>query len=102
MGSVDIVLPSRDSARIARTFILTVQKNFLLILLILEIDTLDTIGDACEHLVGDGAEDVAEDGDGQVLSEDLHLIALLTWDIRHVDHRHIHADVTYILGTLRI
>ena len=26
MGSVDIVLPSRDSARIARTFILTVQR----------------------------------------------------------------------------
>ncbi len=43
MGSVDIVLPSRDSARIARTFILTVQKNFLLILLILEIDALHTI-----------------------------------------------------------
>ena len=26
MGSVDIVLPSRDSARIARTFILTLQR----------------------------------------------------------------------------
>ena len=26
MGSVDIVLPSRDSARIARTFVLTVQR----------------------------------------------------------------------------
>ena len=76
MGSVDIVLPSRDSARIARTFILTVQKNFLLILLILEIDALDTVGDTSEHLVGDGAEYIAENGDGQMLTEDLHLIAL--------------------------
>ena len=70
--------------------------------LILEIHALDTVGDTCEHLVGDGAEGVAEYGDGQVLAEDLHLITLGAGDIRHVDHRHIHTDITHVLGLLTI
>ena len=47
----------------------------------MEIDTLDTVGDSRENLVGDGVDDVAEDSDGQMLAKDLHLITLLTRDV---------------------
>ena len=70
--------------------------------LILEIDALDAVGNTREDLVWDGIKGIAEDGDGQVLAKDLHLIALHTGNIRHVDHRYIHADVTHVLRLLTV
>ena len=35
-----------------------------------------------------------------MLSKDLHLVTFNARNIRHVDHRHIHTDVTYILRLL--
>ena len=70
--------------------------------LILEIDALDAVGNTCEDLVWDGIQGIAEDGDRQVLTKDFHLIALHTGNIRHVDHRHIHADVTHVLRLLTV
>jgi len=43
---------------------------------ILEIDALHTIRDTRQHLIGDGAEYIAEFCDGQMLPEDFHLITL--------------------------
>ena len=69
---------------------------------ILEIDTFDAVGDTREDLVGDRVELIAELGDGQMLAEDLHLVALLTGDVGDIDHRHIHTDVTHVLGLLPV
>ena len=70
--------------------------------LILEINALDAVGDTSEDLVGDGVCDVAEHGDGQMLAEDLHLVALATIDACDINHRNIHTDITHILGLLTI
>ena len=35
-----------------------------------------------------------------MLTEDLYLITLLTGDVGDIDHRHIHTDITHILGLL--
>ena len=66
----------------------------------MEIDTFDTVGDSREDFVGDGVDDVAEDGDGQVFAKDLHLITLLTRDVGDIDHRYIHTDIAHILSFL--
>ena len=67
---------------------------------ILEVDALNTIGYSGEDFVGDGVDLIAEDSDGQVLTENLHLVTLLTGDICYIDHRHIHTDITHVLGLL--
>lgn len=58
--------------------------------------------DGGENFVGDGAELVGEDGDGEVVSEDFYAVALLTVDISDVYHGDIHADVAYVLRLLPI
>ena len=66
-------------------------------LLVLEIDLLDAIRDAGEDFVGNRLENIGKDRGGQMLTEDLYRIALM--DIRnicHINHRHIHADITYV------
>ena len=72
------------------------------LILILEIDALNAIRNACQHLIGDGAEHIAEFCDGQMLTEYLHLIALLTRNVCHVDHRYIHTDITHVLCLLTV
>lgn len=67
------------------------------IILVLEINPLHSVADACKHLVWDGAEDVGEYGDWQMISEDLHGVAFLAVDTCHVHHADIHADIAHIL-----
>ena len=69
-------------------------------LLILKVDTLDTVGDGREDFVGDGIDDVTEDSNGQMFAKDLHLITLQTRDVGDVDHRHIHTDIAHVLCLL--
>ena len=66
----------------------------------MEVDTLDTVGDSREDFVGDGVDDVAEDGDRQVFAKDLHLITLQTRDVGDINHRHIHTDIAHVLCLL--
>ena len=70
--------------------------------LILEINSFDAVANAREHLVRDGFEHIAKHGDGQMLTKNLYLIALLTWDIGDINQRHIHTDITHVLGLLTI
>ena len=72
-------------------------------LLVLEVDFFDAIRDAGEDFVGNRLENVAQDRIGQMFTEDLYRITLM--DIRnvcHVNHRHIHADITYVWCLLSI
>ena len=64
---------------------------------ILEVDFLDAGADAGEDFVGNGVEDIGEDGDGQVVAKDLDHVALV--DIRNVGdvyHGDIHTDVAHV------
>ena len=70
--------------------------------LCMEINSLHAVGYCREHFVWDGVDHVTKDRDGQVLAEDLHLIALLTRDVGDIDHRHIHADITHVLCFLTV
>ena len=70
--------------------------------LILIIYPLHTIADGGQHLVRNGLQDIAESLDRQMFTKDLHAVALLAVDARHIDHRHIHTDVAYILCLLSV
>ena len=70
--------------------------------LILIIYPLYTIADGGQHLVRNGIQDIAESLDRQMFTKDLNAVALLAVDARHIDHRHIHTDVAYILCLLSV
>ena len=70
--------------------------------LILEINAFYAVADAGEDLVGDGVEDIAENGNGQVLTKDLYLVALNTWDVGDINQSYVHTDITYVLGLLTV
>ena len=64
--------------------------------LVLIIHSLHPARDACEHLVGDGAERVGEHRYGQVVAKDFHAVSLLAGNVGHVYQCHVHADVAHI------
>ena len=64
--------------------------------LILIIHPLHAVADGSENFVRDGFENIREDGHGQVIAEYFHDVALLTGDVRDINHRHIHTDIAYI------
>ena len=68
----------------------------------MEVDPLDTVGNAGQHFVGDGVELVGKHGDGQVLAKDFYGIALLAGDAGDVDHSDVHADVSHVVGLLAV
>ena len=63
---------------------------------VLEVNALDAVADARQHLVGNGLEHIGEHRHGQVVAENLHLVALPTVYARHVNHSHVHTDVADI------
>lgn len=69
---------------------------------ILEIDALHAVRDTCQHLVGNGVKCIAEHRDGQVIAEDFDHVAFMAGNVRHVNHGHVHADVSHILCLLAI
>lgn len=64
--------------------------------LILEIHFLHSATDTGQHLIRDGVQHIAENGDRQMVSEDFYCITLLTGDVRHVYQGNIHADIAHI------
>ena len=70
--------------------------------LFLYVNPLDTVADASEHLVRDGAKGITEHRDGQVVAKDFYLVTLLAVDVGHVNHADIHTDVAHIVGLLSI
>ncbi len=68
----------------------------------MNINSLNSVADACQHLVWNGAKGIAEHSDRQVVAKDFHLVTLLAVDVGHVNHADIHADVTHIVGFLPI
>ena len=70
--------------------------------LILEINAFYAVADAGEDLVGDGIEHIAENSYGQVLAEDLYLVALLTGDVGNIDEGYVHTDITNVFGFLTV
>ena len=66
--------------------------------LVLEVNAVDPIADACEHFVGDGVEGGREGGHGQRVAEDLYAVAFAAGNVGDVDHRYIHADVAHVGG----
>ena len=74
----------------------------MVLILILIIYPLHTVADGGQHLVRNGLQDIAESLDRQMFTKDLNAVALLAVDARHIDHRHIHTDVAYIICLLTI
>jgi len=68
----------------------------------LEINAFHSVADAGQHLVRDGVENIAQNGDWEILAENLNLITLLTRDVGDIDKGDIHTDITYILGLLTV
>ena len=71
-------------------------------LLILEINALYSVADACKHLVRDGVEDIRQYGDGKVVTEYLNAVTLVAVYSRDVYHGHVHTDIAYILCLLPV
>ena len=69
---------------------------------LLVVHALYAVGDGGEDLVGDGLQQVAEDGDGQVGTEDLDGVAFVAVDVGDIDEGHVHADVADVGGVLSI
>lgn len=73
-----------------------------ILLLILEINALYSVADACKHLVRDGVEDIRQYGDGKVVAEYLNAVTLVAVYSRDVYHGHVHTDIAYILCLLSV
>ena len=73
-----------------------------LLWLVLEVDTLHSVADTGQYLVGYGIDNVAEHCHGQVLAENLDLVAFLADYVGAVDHCHVHADVSHVLRFLSV
>ena len=71
-------------------------------LLILEINALYSVADACKYLVRDGVEDIRQYGDGKVVTEYLNAVTLVAVYSRDVYHGHVHTDIAYILCLLPV
>ena len=74
----------------------------LFFILILEVNPLHAVTDSRQNLVWDGVEDIAEDGDGEVVAEDFDTVTFLTIDASDVNHRYVHTDVTNVCCLLTI
>ena len=61
---------------------------------VLIIDLLHSPAHTRQHFVRDGLEHVGEHRHGQVRAEYLDGIALPAVDVGHIDHGHIHTDIT--------
>ena len=59
----------------------------------MKVNALDAVADACQHLVWDGVDGIAEHRHGQMVAENLHGIALAAINSCYIYHRHIHADI---------
>ena len=70
--------------------------------LVLKINAFHTVANACEHLIGNGVEHIAEHDDRQVGAENLDHVALLAVDVGDVDECHVHADIAYIFRLLTV
>jgi len=70
--------------------------------LVVVVYATDAGADGGEDFVGDGAELVGEDGDGEVVAEDFYAVAFMTVDIRDVYHGYVHADVAYVWRLLSV
>ena len=70
--------------------------------LVLEINALDTVADACQHLVWNGSDDVAKHSNRQAIAKDFDAVSLFTIDPGHVDHSHILSDVAHIVSLLTV
>ena len=73
-----------------------------ILLLILEINALYSVADACKHLVRYGVEDIRQHRYGKIVAENLYAISLVAINIRNVYHGYVHTDVAYILSLLPI
>ena len=95
-----LVIKQEKSTRIlsALSFYIA-AKNQLLFLIIYP---LYPITDARQYLVGNGINNLCQNGRGEFLAKDEHGIALLTGDIRYINHADIHTDVSHIAGFLSV
>ena len=70
--------------------------------LILEVNSLHTIADSRQYLIWNRVKRIAENGDREVVAEDLDTVAFLAIDASNVNHRYIHTDVADVLCLLTI
>ena len=98
---MDFIENAKDTERFVCS-VSSVLKKYSNFSLVLEIHSLYSVADACQYLVRDCVEGIGQYGYGEVVAEDLHAIALLTWDVGHVYHTDIHADVTNIFRFLAV
>ena len=68
----------------------------------MKIHPLNPIAYPCQYLVWYSIEGIGQYSYGEVVAENLHTIAFLTWDVGHINHTDIHADVTYIFRLLAV
>ena len=68
----------------------------------MEIHSLYSVADACQYLVRDSVESIGENSYREVVAEDLYAITFLAWDVGHINHTDIHADVTNIFRLLAV
>ena len=70
--------------------------------LLLKIHSLHAIRHRRKNFVGNCAHLLADDADGQLLTENFDAVALVAVDSRDVDHRDIHANITHVVGSLSV
>ena len=98
---MDFIENAKDTERFVCS-VSSVLKKYSNFSLVLEIHSLYSVADACQYLVRDCVEGIGQYGYGEVVAEDLHAITLLTWDVGHVYHTYVHADVTNIFRFLAV
>ena len=68
----------------------------------MEIHPLHPVADTCQNLIRDSVEGIGEYCYWEIISKYFYAITFLTWDVGHVNHTNIHADVTYIFRLLAV
>ena len=92
---MDFIENAKDTERFVCS-VSSVLKKYSNFSLVLEIHSLYSVADTCQYLVRDCVEGIGQYGYGEVIAEDLYAITLQTWDVGHVYHTDVHADVTNI------
>ena len=98
---MDFIENAKDTERFVCS-VSSVLKKYSNFSLVLEIHSLYSVADACQYLVRDSVESIGENSYREVVAEDLYAVTLLTWDVSHINHTDIHADVSYIFCLLAV
>lgn len=70
--------------------------------LILKVNALYAVTDACEHFVRNSVEHIREHRYGQMVAKYLYAVALMAVDASYVNHGHIHTYIAHVGSALPV